>query len=615
MNRTSNFKDLNIGSLNIQGGFYRKKEELAEACRNYSLDIVAISDVMIKGTDEGQVDGYSFYLSGVHSGRAKWGVGFLVKQGLVNYITDVRYVNERLMWITMKLKGISVRLVSVYAPCQGADAATSDQFYTNLADVVCRKGSEQVILLGDFNARIGNSQSNQDFRSSVGKFGEETLNSNGLRLLNFCSTYGLAISNSFFKHKRIHMYTFENASMGFLSVIDYLVVEKGLMHMVKDTRVYRGFALDTDHYLLASRIGIEVPKYKNRKVVCRKIRVDKLRDDVIKSRFVNKISEQFAGVSDYSVDIEREWTGYKNAILSAAEECLGRSGCGGSNKKTKWWNEEIKAAVAEKKKAYLVWLPDKNEFNTQKYRDAKRKVKELVKEAKDKEWKKFGEDLELAGQERNKKFWTTIKNIRNSEHKQTCGSIMDSAGNLVAEKPQILGRWKEYFEELFTTTSQLGETPELVGSEEEEDIDIDDVSAAVKRLKIGKSAGVDEIRAEYIVNSGMDGVKWLHRIFNLAWKTGSVPGDWRNAIIAPIHKKGSRKDCNNYRGISLLSVVGKLYASILEKKVRGIVEDVLDENQCGFRPMRGCQDQIFVLRQTIEKFYEKNRDLLYVSLI
>ena len=600
---------LNIGCLNIRGGFRDRKVELVHAIRDYGLDIVAISDVRIKGTEEGVLDGYSYFLSGVKSGNANWGVGFFVKQELVNNIIHHQAVNERLMWISMRLKGISVRLVSVYSPCQGADAASLDQFYTNLGDVVCRKGSEQVILLGDFNARIGNKDSNEAFKGTVGPFGEQTLNSNGTRLLNFCSTYGLAVSNTFFRHKRIHMYTFENVSMGYLSVIDYVIVEKGMMKMIKDTRVFRGFAFDSDHYLLASRIDIEMPTPRYNKVVCRKIRVDKLRNDEIRRSFENKISEKFAGVSEQCSDIESEWRMYKRGFLSVAEECLGKGTRGGDNKKTKWWNEEIKAAVAEKKKVYRAWLQNRSEDNTQAYRVIKRKVKDLVKKAKDEDWKKFGEDLEKAGQERNKKFWTTIKNIRNGERKQTCGSILDSTGNLVVEKTQILGRWKEYFEGLFASANQVEDIVVDVGTIEEGDISMDEVFAAVYRLKIGKSAGVDEIRAEYVKCSGVNGVKWLHRIFNLAWKSGSVPGDWRNAIIAPLHKKGNRKDCGNYRGISLLSIVGKLYASIIEKRVRGMIDDVLDENQCGFRPMRGCQDQIFVLRQTIEKFYEKNKDL------
>ena len=55
--------------------------------------------------------------------------------------------------------------------------------------------------------------------------------------------------------------------------------------------------------------------------------------------------------------------------------------------------------------------------------------------------------------------------------------------------------------------------------------------------------------------------------------------------------------------------MGKLYSSILVDRVRGKVENILGEFQGGFRPLRGCQDQIFCMRQTIEKLFEKNRDL------
>ncbi|MBD4637125.1 hypothetical protein GUG46_07945, partial [Xanthomonas citri pv. citri] len=73
------------------------------------------------------------------------------------------------------------------------------------------------------------------------------------------------------------------------------------------------------------------------------------------------------------------------------------------------------------------------------------------------------------------------------------------------------------------------------------------------------------------------------------------------------YKKGNRKVCGNCRGISLLSVVGKVYASILVDRVRNIVESVLGEVQCGFRPLRGCQDQIFpsYTKKIHRSFYER----------
>ena len=54
----------------------------------------------------------------------------------------------------------------------------------------------------------------------------------------------------------------------------------------------------------------------------------------------------------------------------------------------------------------------------------------------------------------------------------------------------------------------------------------------------------------------------------MAWKSGKTPQDWREAIIMPIHKKGCRAECGNYRGISLSSVVRKVYARIVSDGVK-----------------------------------------------
>ena len=73
-------------------------------------------------------------------------------------------------------------------------------------------------------------------------------------------------------------------------------------------------------------------------------------------------------------------------------------------------------------------------------------------------------------------------------------------------------------------------------------------------------------------------VKWLVKLFNLVWRVGVVPNDWRKALIIPIHKKGSRLECSNYRGISLLSVIGKLYARVLNDRVKMMTEEkAMDE--------------------------------------
>ena len=81
-----------------------------------------------------------------------------------------------------------------------------------------------------------------------------------------------------------------------------------------------------------------------------------------------------------------------------------------------------------------------------------------------------------------------------------------------------------------------------------------------------------------------------------------VPEDWRSAVIVPLYKgKGKRIECKNYRCISLLSVVGKIYARILVDRVRRVNRGLIDDEQGGFRAGSWCADQIFTFKQIGEK--------------
>ena len=82
-------------------------------------------------------------------------------------------------------------------------------------------------------------------------------------------------------------------------------------------------------------------------------------------------------------------------------------------------------------------------------------------------------------------------------------------------------------------------------------------------LKNGKAAGKDEITGEKIKGRGDRVVDWIWRLCNMAIKSGVVSEHWRSTAIVPLHKgKGERTECKNCRGISVLSVVGKIYIGI-----------------------------------------------------
>lgn len=80
----------------------------------------------------------------------------------------------------------------------------------------------------------------------------------------------------------------------------------------------------------------------------------------------------------------------------------------------------------------------------------------------------------------------------------------------------------------------------------------------------------------------------------------------------PLHKKGDNKDCNNYRGITLLSTMVKIYERILEKRLKTTTEAQMEDAQSGFRKGRGVQDHIFTMKQLIEK---NINNTIYVAFV
>ena len=100
----------------------------------------------------------------------------------------------------------------------------------------------------------------------------------------------------------------------------------------------------------------------------------------------------------------------------------------------------------------------------------------------------------------------------------------------------------------------------------------------------------------------------------MAFESGVLPEDWRSAVFVPLYKgKGARIECKNYRGISFLSEVGKIYAGILVNRVHRVTGGLIDDEQGGFRAEKGCVDQIFTLKQIGEKAKNKRFYSSYIK--
>jgi len=198
---------------------------------------------------------------------------------------------------------------------------------------------------------------------------------------------------------------------------------------------------------------------------------------------------------------------------------------------------------------------------------------------------------------------------------QKVSTVKDKDGKNITDAGKVKTRWKEYFERLYNDPNPVDETSlnQLTDNcdlEPTPSILIEEVSRAIARLKPRKAPGIDNISAEEIRAATVGrGLETAYLLCQRIWDEETFPDEWKQAVIIPIHKKKDKLDCNNYRGISLLCHYSKIFTSILMERIRKKTEEILSEEQAGFRASRSTIDQIFTLRQLSEKYTDFSKDL------
>ena len=224
--------------------------------------------------------------------------------------------------------------------------------------------------------------------------------------------------------------------------------------------------------------------------------------------------------------------------------------------------------------------------------------------------------------EGNKKmFWKEVKRVRKGEQAIE-EMVKDVNGQILRDGVEVRRRWAEYFEQVLNDTDVWEANINVVGNWRmpvlgdlnERTISLEEVGEAVNKMKSGKAPGVDGFPVECLEKGGMAVLEWLVRLLNLSFHMGVVPMDWRGACIVPLYRgKGDKCECSNSRGISLLSVVGKLFGRVLIKRVMASTECAIGEEQCGFKQGRGCMDKVFAVKQVCEKYLANGKYVFWAT--
>ena len=143
-----------------------------------------------------------------------------------------------------------------------------------------------------------------------------------------------------------------------------------------------------------------------------------------------------------------------------------------------------------------------------------------------------------------------------------------------------------------------------------------ELDSTISKTKNNKSAGTDNILNEFISNSSNEVKDIILRIFNTLLKLEYFPDIWAKGLITPVFKKGNRNNTNNYRGITVLSLLGKIYTRLISERLTTWAErnNIFTESQFGFRKSRNTTDCIFVIKGLIDILFSQGKKL-YVCFI
>ena len=177
---------------------------------------------------------------------------------------------------------------------------------------------------------------------------------------------------------------------------------------------------------------------------------------------------------------------------------------------------------------------------------------------------------------------------------------------MIFEQEKILERWSEYIGDLFADSR-----PELPipSNDRGPPIMKGEVEKAILNSQIGKAPGDDGITVEMIKLLEEFGVDKLTELYNEIYSTGNFPEELLMSVYITLPKQPRATDCSNFRTISLMPHVLKIFLKVIQDRIGGKIDREVGQTQFGFRPGSGTREGIFCFNILAQKHIEVNQDL------
>ena len=391
----------------------------------------------------------------------------------------------------------------------------------------------------------------------------------------------------------------------------------------------------TDHRLVDSKLNlrIQLVRRPQGKKVPKKLDVSKLKQDSKRQAFINDLCSRLDAL-EHSSDVDESWTVFKDTVHSSAVDSVEPV----SRKHQDLFDEndkEIQGLLEEKHQKHKAYLRNTSSVSSKTaYSNICKTVQTRLRDMQD-SWRRKKADEEIqpfADRKDMKKFFDALKTVYGPQSSGTTPLLSADGISLLTDKEAILKRWAEHFDGVLNRPSSINDectyrvapivppytTNEAINRLQQVECNplLETVSETVKAIKLlssGKAPVSDAIPAEIYKAGGTP----VAELFHIMWRKEAVPQEFEDATKIHLFKrKGNPQVCDNHRGISLLSIAGKILARALLNRLNEHLERSgrLPESQCGFRKNSGTINMIFTARQLQEKCQEQNVDL-YMTFV
>ena len=586
--------------------------KLAKEMDRYKIDVLGVAECRYTGSDRITIEDKHVLYSGRDDNRHYQGVALFCSSFAARCLISWEPINERLLVARFRSRSAKLSVVMCYAPTEAADDGVKDNFYHQMESILSNIPSrETVILMGDMNAKVGGYIPGDG--CVVGSHGIGTRNDNGTRFVDSCQRHGLVIGGTIFPHKNVHKGTWRSPDGRTVNQIDHIAISAKHRSYLLDVRALRGADIGlTDHYLVQAKVKVRLSKIPDVQPP-RLFDTKKLEDHGIREDFKLAMENKCHSLSGNS--LETQWSEWKESMTQTADSILGYQ----RGRKEEWisistWN------LIQEKKTLKMKMETSVDAVRERFKALHREKAAEVKRATRRDKRNFyhrkADQAEEAARRGNQRELFKLAKELGQDQRTYNGVIKDANGNRLITDEDKNNRWKEHFQSVLN-----GPEPEVLNVWPDTDVARTalnittseltpaEVRDAIATLKNNRSPGEDMISGEMLKAIGEIGVEKLTTILNSAWRNEKVPRDWKRGVIVRIPKKGNLSECSNWRGITLLSVPGKLLSNIIYARIKDEAQRVMREEQAGFRKDRGCADHIYVIRHIVEQCEEWRKSL------